>query len=261
MFEKLFGLSDLEFLAFFLAFLRIVALITVVPVFGSRAVPTQVKIFLSLLLTITILPVIKTQVLPTDLGFASLFLFAMREVFVGLFLGFTTKFIFEGFQFAGRLIGNQMGLGVAELIDPESGAQASPIGNFFSLIAIVLFLQLDGHHFIISAMQDSFRILAINSEPFLTGTATQKMLTMFSEIFVIAIKLAAPAMVAFAILEISMGIIARITPQMNIFFVGLPVRLGVGLIILTVSLPVFYLFLQSTINVWKTDFQGLLLIF
>jgi len=261
MFEEFFGLSDQQFLAFFLAFLRIVAMILVVPVFGSRAVPTQIKIFLSLFLTITMIPGIKNQTLAADIGVTSLFLFSMREVFVGLFLGFTTKFIFEGFQFAGRLIGNQMGLGVAELIDPESGAQASPIGNFFSLIAIVLFLLLDGHHFIISAMQDSFRTLPMNTDSFLTGSATQKMLTMFSDIFVIAIKLAAPAMVAFAILEISMGIIARISPQMNIFFVGLPVRLGVGLLILTVSLPVFYLFLQSTIDVWKMDIKRLLFIF
>ncbi|RMD93825.1 MAG: type III secretion protein, partial [Calditrichaeota bacterium] len=158
----------------------------------------------------------------------------------------------------GRIIGNQMGLGIAELIDPESGAQASPVGNFYSLTAILLFLILNGHHFIIAAIYETFRFIPLNTNSFISTLAIKQLLLAFNELFKIAIKIAAPALVTLFIIEVCMGIMARLVPQMNIFFIGLPVRLGIGLFILIASLPIFNLLLESFIKLWQRDLISLI---
>lgn len=252
------GLSEQQFLFFLLAFLRISALMSVAPMFGSRSVPIRVKVFLTLFLTIVILPALKTgQDLP-ELTLALLLPMAVKEILVGLFLGFSAKLVFEAFQFSGRIISNQMGLGVAELIDPESGSQVSAIGNLFSLVAIVLFLNLNGHYLIIEALYKSFEIAPLTNHQWLRSAAKVKMLTIFNDIFKIGVKLAAPAMATILLVEVSMAIMSRIVPQMNIFFIGMPVKLGVGMFIIIISLPIFYTFFEYVLTGWKRDLNQIL---
>ena len=257
--NQIIGLSEPQFIGFFLALLRISALIVVAPVFGSQAVPAKIKIFLALVLTIVVLPAIKNEQHIGSLSLLSLFPLAVKEVTLGLFLGFVTKFMFEGFQFAGHLISTQMGLGMAQLVDPESGAQTSPIGNIYSLVAIMLFLILNGHHLVISALFRTFAVIPVSDLNVIETAAKVKMTTMFNDLFVIGIKLAAPSMVTLFLIEACMGIMARIAPQMNIFFIGLPLRLAVGLFILVASLPVFYLLFESALSAWKRDISGILI--
>lgn len=261
MLYEILGLSDQQFLSFFLAFVRILALLLVAPVFGSRAIPFQIKIFLALFLSVCVLPVVREQAQYVNLHLITIVFLTVEEILIGLFLGFYAKLIFEGLQFAGRLIGNQMGLGVSELIDPDNGAQISPIGNIYNLIAVVLFLNMNGHHFIISSIYQGFQKIPIHSDKLINSLAGEKLLSMFGEIFTIGVKLAAPAMVTLFLLEVSMGIIARIVPQMNIFFIGLPLRLGVGLFILFAALPIFYMFLENVLNSWQRQIQQLLTLF
>jgi len=157
------GLTEEQFIAFFLALVRISALVSVVPILGSQTIPTRVKIFVSLFLTILILPMLKAQLEIEAISLTMLFPLTLREVILGLFLGFNAKFLFESFQFAGRLISTQMGLGMAELVDPASGSQSTPIGTLFSLIAMVLFLILNGHHLTFSAVYKSFELAPVAS--------------------------------------------------------------------------------------------------
>jgi len=257
-FNDILGLSEQQFMGFLLAFLRVSALVTVAPIFGSQSVPVRVKVFLSLFLTIVILPALRTEQNLSDLTLPLLLPMAAKEILVGLFLGFCAKLVFEAFQFGGRIISNQMGLGVAELIDPESGSQVSVIGNLFSLVAIVLFLNLNGHHLIISALYKSFEIAPLTNHQWLRSAAKVKMLTMFNDIFRIGVKLAAPAMVTIFLLEISMAIMARIVPQMNIFFIGMPVKLGAGMFVIIISLPIFYTFFEFVLSGWKQDLNQIL---
>jgi len=261
MFYEIFGLTETQFIGFFLSFIRIAALVTVAPILGSRAIPVQVKVFLSLFLTVTMLPVIESQ--PqletiTLLGMAPLI---FKEVVLGLFLGFNAKFIFESYQFAGRLVSTQMGLGMANLVDPESGQQVTPIGNIFTLFIMIVFLFLNGHHLIISALYKSFELSPATSYKFILAGAQWKMLSLFNELFIIGIKLAAPSMATLFLIEVCMGIMARIVPQMNIFFIGLPIRLGVGLFIVIASLPMFYLFFSNHLGTWKQDMFTILKFF
>jgi flagellar biosynthetic protein FliR len=257
--NEIIGLSEPQFIGFFLALLRISSLIVVAPVLGSQSVPARVKIFLALLLTLVILPAVKSEPEIGSLTMLSLFPLAIKEIVLGLFLGFIAKFMFEGFQFAGTLISTQMGLGMAQLVDPESGSQTSPIGNIYSLTAIMLFLLFNGHHLVLSALFKTFEMIPVSRLNVIETAAKIKMTTMFNDLFAIGIKLAAPSMVTLFLIEACMGIMARIVPQMNIFFIGLPLRLAVGLFILIGSLPVFYLLFESVLAAWKRDITGILI--
>lgn len=258
MLKELLGFSDQQFVGFMLALIRISALLVVAPFFGSDTVPTRVKIFLSLFLTIMILPIIKQEQAPAGSSLLFLFPLAMKEMFIGLFLGFVARLMFEGFQFAGTLISTQMGLGMSQLVDPESGQQASPIGNIYTLVAIVIFLNLNGHQMLISALYKSFEIAPLYAANVLENAAEVSTARMFNDIFVIGVKLAAPSMVTLFLIEVSTGILARIVPQMNIFFIALPLRLGVGLFIVIATLPIFYLFFQTALAGWQRDIAGIL---
>ena len=252
------GLTEEQFIAFFLALVRISALVSVVPILGSQTIPTRVKIFVSLFLTILILPMLKSQQEIESITLTMLLPLTLREVILGLFLGFNAKFLFESFQFAGRLISTQMGLGMAELVDPASGSQSTPIGTLFSLIAMVLFLILNGHHLIVSAVYKSFELAPVASLSFIAPAAKLKMMDLFNDLFIIGLKLAAPSMATLFLIEVSTGIMARIVPQMNIFFVALPLKLGVGMLIVIAFLPIFYLFFNSQLSIWQKDMVELI---
>jgi flagellar biosynthetic protein FliR len=182
-------------------------------------------------------------------------------LFIGLFLGFVSRLMFEAFQFAGTLVSTQMGLGMSQIVDPESGQQASPIGNIYTLVAIVIFLNLNGHHMLISALYKSFELAPLYSANVLENAARSSTARMFNDIFVIGVKLAAPSMVTLFLIEVSTGILARIVPQMNIFFVALPLRLGVGLFIVIATLPIFYVFFRTLLSDWQRDISGILMYF
>jgi len=257
MLSDVIGLSEQQFIGFLLAFLRIAAVLSIAPVLGSSSVPVRVRVFLALLLTVAVLPLLRTGHQLERLSLLQMWPLAMKEVAIGLFLGFNAKFIFESFQFAGRLISTQMGLGVANLIDPDNGQPVTPIGNIYSMMAIVFFLTLNGHHMIIAALYKSFEVVPVYSLSLIKDAAKSKMLMMFNQLFVTGIKLAAPTMATLFLIETCMALMARIVPRMNIFFIGLPVRLGVGLLIIIASLPIFYTFFTTTLAGWQQDMSGI----
>jgi len=258
MLKEILGLSEAQFISFFLAFARISALVAVAPFFGSRAIPRKVKAFSALFLTMAILPMIQQEVSADSVTLLTLVPLTLKEAFMGVFLGFSAKLLFESFSFAGRVISRQMGLALSQIVDPESGAQVTPVGTIYALSAILLFLQFDGHHMLLAALYRSFELVPVGGMTGVAPAGGVKLLAMFNELFVIGIKLAAPSMVILFLMEASMGIIARIVPQMNIFFIGLPLRLGVGLLVVVASLPIFYMLFETTFNVWSRDLLRLI---
>lgn len=253
MFYEIFGLTESQFIGFFLSFIRIAALMSVAPILGSQSIPVQVKVFLSLFLSVTMLPALKEQPQLETITLLGLLPLIFKEIVLGLFLGYNAKFIFESYQFAGRMVSTQMGLGMANLVDPDSGQPVTPIGNIYTFFIMMVFLFLNGHHLLISALYKSFEISPAASYKFALAGARWEMVSLFNEIFIIGIKLAAPSMATLFLIEVCMGIMARIVPQMNIFFIGLPVRLGVGLFIVIASLPMYYLFFSNHLLEWKYD--------
>jgi flagellar biosynthetic protein FliR len=139
---------------------------------------------------------------------------------------------------AGELIGVDMGFGIVNIIDPMSGEQVSLIGQYKYILSLLLFLIINGHHFLLNALRGSFLAIPLGAANF-RGMITDQIIFMSTEIFKIAIQISGPALVALFLTTFVMGIIARTVPQMNIFIVGFPLKIFVGLFMLAISLPLF----------------------
>lgn len=227
------------FLLFTLVLFRVSAMMLTAPVLGSRALPVQLKLGLAMLLTLAILPILDraSLVLPSSL---SVYLLAVAaETAVGLILGFVASFLFAAVELAGQLIDQDLGLTIANVIDPLSNEQVSIVGQLKLLIATLLFLGIDAHHVLLSAVADSFRmvpVLEFRANATLAITVSD---TLVSELLDLGVRLAAPTMVSMMLTTVALGFLARAVPEMNIFVVGFSIRLMVGFLILALGIGGF----------------------
>ena len=224
--------------AFVLVFLRVSAMIVTIPIFGDRAVPTMLKGGLSLFVTFLIFPFVLNALPKMDIALLPQIFMMAGEIMIGLIIGLTARFLFAGIQLGGELIGFQMGFSIVNVIDPVTSRQVSIISQFQYLLAMLLFLNCNAHHLFINATADSYRILGPQSYHF-TGTLMDAILIFSQKIFVIAIKTSAPLIVVLFFTQVGLGVVARTVPQINIFIVGFPLQIAVGLIFLGLSIPVF----------------------
>lgn len=225
--------------AFILVFIRVSAMIFMVPIFGERRVPFMVTWGLSLLIAALLFPIVGKQAAPSvDLDFLSLALRIGGEVAIGVIIGFAARFIFAGIQVAGELTGVQMGFSIANVIDPASNQQVSIITEFQYMLALLLFLTVDAHHIFIAAIAESYQAVPPLSFHF-SGELLQTLIHLSKDLFIIAIKISAPIMAVLLFTNVGMGVIARTVPQMNIFIVSFPLQIAIGLLFLGLTAPVF----------------------
>lgn len=166
-----------------------------------------------------------------------------REVMIGLTLGFITRIIFSAVEFSGQIIGMQMGLTISSIIDPSFGNQTQIMSVLQSLLATLLFLSLDIHHVFINSIIDSFKVLPLGSWQ-ITGEIMSFLIKGTADILILGIRIAAPVMVALLLTSVVLGIMARAFPQMNIFMVSMPLNIGLGLIVLGLTVTIFFHVLQ-----------------
>lgn len=221
------------FSALWWPFVRFMALIMSAPILSSRAMPLRVKILLGFLLATTIAPLVTAPVPNSDF-----LLLLIQNILVGIIIGFSLRLIFAAIEFAGDIAGLQIGLGFALLIDPMSSRQTPLIGNFFGVLASLVFLAINGHLMLIIQLVESFKVIPLNGEG-LQLINFSVVVSWGSELFKIALLLSLPVVVVLLIVNISLGIMARIAPQLSIFSVGFSLSLVVGLLVLWVSLPYF----------------------
>ena len=242
---------------FFLIFLRVSAIMITIPIIGDTAVPARVKIGLSLLMASLLFAVVKIPVIQPSFDIYSLVLRIMGEILIGVMIGFTARVLFAGIQLAGQLIGFQMGFAIVSVIDPTSNMEVSVIAQFQYIIALLLFLLMDGHHIFLYAVADSIRVLPPLSfhlsEPLMNA-----LLGLIGKMFVIGIKVGAPVVAILFFLSISMGLVARTVPQINIFIVGFPLQIAIGLIGVGVTLPLFMKLVGQYILAMHSEIASLL---
>jgi flagellar biosynthetic protein FliR len=213
-------------------------MISLLPIVGSETVPSQLKAGLSFMLAILLfsqVPVAEHTALLFSLP--TFILLVVKELFVGLTIGFASSFLFAAVQFAGKIIDSNIGLTMVEIVDPFTSSMVSITGQFKIIIFSMLFLVINGHYFMLIAIQKSFVYIPLCGAHMPTGGVMNQLVTMGADIFVLAIKLSAPIFAVLFLMEISLGIVARTVPQINIFFVGLPLKIGVGLATLAIVLP------------------------
>ncbi len=230
------NLSFTQLQIFFLIFFRVCAIIMTLPVLGNKNVPVLVKVGLCLSLSILLFPVLKLSHPEAALNIIPFIIGLLDEVVFGIIIGICVKLIFAGIQLAGQLVGFQMGLAIVNIIDPGTSDQIPILAQFNNLMALLIFLAVNAHHWLIRALVESFHLV-----PFfgfqLKKTIMDQLITFGGDVFIIAIKVAAPVMAALLLTSVALGLIARTVPQMNIFIVAMPVKIFIGLIVFAVTFP------------------------
>ena len=226
----------LSWLALFIfPFVRILAMIASAPILGNKQVPVRIKIGLSVLLTIVIAPTLTIQP-NVDPASALGFLILLQQILAGLAIGFTMRLIFTAIEMAGDIIGIQMGLGFAIFFDPQNSSYTPVIAQFLGILAALVFLNMNGHLVMLEALADSFRTFPINSA-MPAAIALHTLASWGGSIFSNALQLSMPVIGALLISNFALGILTRSAPQLNIFAVGFPVTLSIGLATVLLLLP------------------------
>ena len=244
-----------QFHIFLLILLRVSTLLIVAPIFGHRLFLARAKVGLAVMVSMVVFPLVDGFDVPE--GFFPYAVMMVGEVILGLVLGYVVLLLFIGVQFAGQLAGLQMGFGIVNVIDPQSHDQISIIGQFLNILAILMVLTLDGHHIILNGLLGSFEAVPLGGVV-LQASIAHKLIALSSEVFVIAIKISAPILVALFLISTAMGVLARTVPQMNVFIVGFPVQLAVGLSVLVATLPLFQIIVERAIHLIERDVFALI---
>lgn len=233
-----------EFKAFFLVLIRVGIIFQMLPFFNARVIPMLAKAGLAFVITIILFPMINTKMVEfpsTIFGMAQLIL---AEFIIGVTLGLLVLVFFEGIRMMGQMVGFQTGFAITNIIDPQSGAQISILANMAYLVAMILFLLLNGHHILLSAVKESFEIIHVGSLG-LNVEMFNKIIPIYGDMFAIAVKIGAPAIAALLFTNLAFGLIVKFIPQMNIMIVAFPVQITIGLLFFGVSLNVLLKFMEK----------------
>jgi len=224
---------------FLLIFLRVGAILVMIPVFGDRTVPNRVKATLGLVVALLLYPLIKFELPPAYQDNLIVMIAGMAgELFVGILIGFTARCIFAAIQSAGEMAGIQIGFSMANIIDPLSSMQVSIIAEFLYLLGMLVFLVVDAHHIFLASLVESYQRIPPLEFNF-SGPLAQLLTTMTGNLFLIAIKLSAPVVAVVLLINIGLAVIARTVPQINVFIIGFPLQIAVGLFFLGAMAPIF----------------------
>jgi flagellar biosynthetic protein FliR len=216
-------------------FLRALALFTALPVLGARSVPMRVRIALAAFIALAAQPSLPaTEAVPLDSPVA--LLLVVQQLVIGLSLGFAVRLVFAAVEFAGEVIGLQMGLNFAGFFDPLSASTATAASRFFGTMVAWLFIVANGHLLVIGALVHSFTAFPVGPEPFAFLHQVQPQ-RWGAEIFSTGLWIALPLVTMLIFVNLVLGAISRVAPQINIFAIGFPVTLGVGLLGLLLTLP------------------------
>ncbi|TZE83339.1 flagellar biosynthetic protein FliR [Calorimonas adulescens] len=236
---------------FLLLFSRILGITILNPIFSRREIPYVVKIGLSLFLTL-ILKNLIPEISITD-NIVEFSVILIKEFLIGLIIGFVSFLFFHAIYIAGELIDMSMGFGIVNVLDIQNNVQVPIMGNFLYILSLLIFIMINGHYYFISAIFDSYKfipmgVLVVNDN-FL-----QFFINAFIKVFSIGFKLSAPVVITILLVDIALGILSRTVPQMNVFMVGMPLRVLVGIITMMIALPVFIFSLNA---LFDGSFEGI----
>lgn len=216
-------------------FLRVLALFSVAPVFSTRAIPVRSRIGLAFLVAVCAQAALPEQPVISVNG-REAFGAVVQQVGVGVAIGFAVRLVFASVELAGEVIGLQMGLNFASFFDPVSNAQVSAVARFFGNIALLLFVVINGHLMVLMAVVKSFERFPVEGH-WLAAVGQMRLHELGAALFSSALWIALPMVAMLLFVNLTLGVISRVAPQMNIYAVGFPVTLTVGLLGITATLP------------------------
>ena len=226
---------DISFLpalaaTFMLVFARVGAMVMLLPGFGESNIPVRIKLAIALLLTLIILPLHRAAYQVDLTSMTSLGVLMVHEIIIGIVLGATARVTLAALAVAGSVIAQQLGLGFVTAVDPTQGQQGLLIGNFLTILGMTLLFATDSHHLVISALNESYRIFS-PGEAMPTGDIAALATRAFASAFKISMQLSAPFLVFGLVFNMGLGILARLMPAMQVYFVGTPLAILIGFMI------------------------------
>jgi len=253
-----------HFQVFLLIMMRMNAMMVVAPFYSSGVFPFKMRALVSFLVTIVIFPIVASRgyTLPGNMGAYALLV--LQEVTIGIFLGFLVNLIFAAFQLSGQFFSVQIGFGINEVLDPIGQVSIPLIGQLKNLIGLLVFLAINGHHFLIKAVFRSYELVPIiELTRNTTGGMMKFLMHSFSGMFIIALKIALPIMGTIFLVTVTLGILAKAAPQMNIMMLGFPFKIIVAFGVLVLVTPLIvrimhvalergFVFLTKVLIQWPT---------
>ena len=228
-------MSDSLLATFLLVLARIGGLVVAAPLFGHLLVPPRVRCGLAVVLALALTAAVPPVASPPASVWALAGMVAVETV-VGALLGLVAQFVFAGVQLGGQLAGIQMGFGIANLIDPQTHAQVTVVAQWEQLLALLIFLVLDVHHLLLRALLGSFQT-APPGTVIVTAATVRGVVALSADLFTVGVRIAAPVLITLLLTNGALGVLARTVPQLNVFVVGFPLNVGVGLVMLGAARP------------------------
>jgi flagellar biosynthetic protein FliR len=216
--------------AFMLVFARVGAMVMVLPGLGESNIPVRIKLAMAVLLTLIILPLHRAAYTINMQSLTSLVILMLHEIIIGIVLGATAQVAMSALQVAGSVIAQQLGLGFVTAVDPTQGQQGVVIGNFLTLLGVTLLFATDSHYLVIAALNDSYSIFS-PGDGVPNGDVAALATRAFAAAFKIGLQLSAPFLVFGLVFNIGLGVLARLMPQMQVYFVGVPLSILTGFLI------------------------------
>lgn len=251
------GLDIHTIYAYLLLLVRVACILLLAPVLGGRSLPWMVRIHLVLVVSLVLLPGVDVSEAAPFSGLMAMTGDVARELMVGMTLGSLSMLLFASVEMAGTLVGYQMGFAIVNVLDPQSETQVAVLAQFKYLLAAALFLALDGHHLVVEALQRSLELVPLGGAH-ASRTLALALSQKAGAMFVTGLQLGAPAVISLLAVTVALGLVARAVPQMNVFIVGMPLQIVVGLGTVAVALPVFYAAISRAYAGMGGDFRLLL---
>ncbi len=237
--ERLVDLAAADAPLFLLVLARVSGVFLTAPVLGSSAVPHAVKASLALVMSVLLFPLARRDGAPLETHLGAFLLASGGELAVGLLIGFAAALLFAAVQLGGQLIDQELGIMMANVIDPVTNEQVSIVAQYKLALSIIVYLLIDGHHFLVAAIGESFAAVPPLAVPAAGDAAWRVSDAFMGGLFRSALGIAAPAMITLFLVTVAMAFMARAVPEMNVFILGFPVRIAVGLAVLAVGVGVF----------------------
>lgn len=236
-----------ELPTFLLILVRVSSFFVTAPIFSYRTIPSSLKIGLSVFLALIEMISLNINTIPLNGDFV---LLVLKEAIVGLSIGFIAGIIFYSIQVAGAFIDTQMGFAIANVIDPQSGISSPITGQVLYVFALLFLLTVNGHYLLLDGLYYSYKIIPINELNLHLGQGelTLNVVRLFTQMFMIALQMALPVVGSLFLVDVGLGIIARTVPQVNVFVVGMPLKIMVGILIIGLLIPVYIAIVRQMVE-------------
>lgn len=247
-------LNELQVIAFGLILLRMLAFVFSAAVFNSPSVPVPFRILFSLVLTIVIFPLVtpSTVLVQLETMTSQLIYLASMEVIIGLCIGFVTRLFFFTISMAGELIAISIGVGQGQIFNPMLGSTSNPLEQFIVFLGTIFYLMINGHHFLIQALVDSYTTASIIRTS-IAPEALMAIVNLTQKFLIIGIQISAPVLVSMLVIQLGTGLLSRAVPQINFLTTSVAISIGLGFFILMISLPLILGSMNGLMNTTVND--------